>query len=204
MSNYFQNDDITVKSISSSSSSSICNLVSSVQKYLNAFNDKLVSYRKARWYVIICLTLIYLIRLFLTKGYQALTYCIGIHFLNSFIGFISPIVDPEEDSINFDTTSTSASTTTAATSYLPQSNSEEFKPFQRKVKEFHLWEAMFYTLVVSNIATFFPVFDIPVYWPLLLFYFVVVFVLTMKHQIKQMMKYNYLPWDVGKVQYNKS
>ena len=203
MSNYFQNDDISVKSVSSSSSSSssssICNLISSVQIYLNAFNDKLVSFRKARWYVIICLSLIYLIRLFLTKGYQALTYCIGIHFLNSFIGFISPIVDPEDDAINFDTNTSSSSS-----SYLPQNNSEEFKPFQRKVKEFHLWEAMFYTLVVSNIITFFPVFDIPVYWPLLLFYFVIVFILTMKHQIKQMMKYNYLPWDVGKVQYNTS
>ena len=195
MSNYFQNDDITAKSVSSSSSP-VCNLISSVRIYLNACNDKLFSFRKARWYVIVGLSLTYLVRLFLTKGYQALTYCIGIHFLNSFIGFISPSVDPEENAINFDATNPS--------SYLPQSNSEEFKPFQRKVKEFQLWEAMFYTLVVSNVITFFPLFDIPVYWPLLLFYFVVVFVLTMKHQIKQMMKYNYLPWDVGKVQYSKS
>jgi hypothetical protein len=25
------------------------------------------------------------------------TYCLGIHLLNAFIGFISPLEDPEED-----------------------------------------------------------------------------------------------------------
>jgi len=32
-------------------------------------------------------------------GYHAVTYCLGIHILNSLIGFISPLNDPEEDEI---------------------------------------------------------------------------------------------------------
>jgi hypothetical protein len=66
----------------------------------------------------------------LTNGYYALTYCIGIHFLNSFIGFISPLEDPE-DNLNEEN------------SFLHQRNNEEFKPFQRKVKEYQFWNVMF-------------------------------------------------------------
>jgi len=29
-------------------------------------------------------------------------YCLSIHLLNSFIGFISPLEDPEEDELNGD------------------------------------------------------------------------------------------------------
>ena len=36
--------------------------------------------------------------------------------------------------------------------------------------------------------TFFSVFNIPVFWPILLLYFIALFVLTMKRQIKHMIK----------------
>ena len=64
--------------------------------FIQALSDKLQFYKKERWVVIGFLVFIYIIRLYLTGGYQALTYCIGIHLLNSFIGFISPMDDPEE------------------------------------------------------------------------------------------------------------
>ena len=35
--------------------------------------------------------------IFIYKGYHAVTYCLGIHLLNSFIGFISPLQDPEDE-----------------------------------------------------------------------------------------------------------
>jgi hypothetical protein len=34
---------------------------------------------------------------FYVIGYHAVTYCLGIHLLNAFIGFISPLEDPEEE-----------------------------------------------------------------------------------------------------------
>lgn len=184
MSTYFQNDVNT----NNSSNIFICGFFNKILTVYNAIKDRLSLYRKTRWYIIIFLSILYIIRLLITKGYQALTYCIGIHFLNSFIGFISPKVDPED----------------IGESYLPTTKGEEFVPFQRKVKEFQLWEAMLYTLLIANVMTFFSVFDIPVFWPLLLIYFILVFVLTMRQQIKQMMKYNYLPWDVGKKEYNNN
>jgi hypothetical protein len=53
----------------------------------------------------------------------------------------------------------------------------------------------------SFIATFFSVFDVPVFWPVLLLYFVVLFVLTMKRQIKHMLKHKYVPFSFGKAVY---
>ena len=48
--------------------------------------------------------------------------------------------------------------------------------------------------------TFFKVFDVPVFWPILLIYFCALF-LTMKRQIKHMVKHKYVPW-VGKTKYS--
>ena len=49
--------------------------------------------------------------------------------------------------------------------------------------------------------TFFKMFDIPVFWPILLLYFIALFVLTMKRQIKHMIKYKYVPFSLGKTKY---
>lgn len=46
--------------------------------------------------------------------------------------------------------------------------------------------------------TFFSVFDVPVFWPILLCYWIVLFVLTMRRQIAHMIKYKYIPFSVGK------
>jgi hypothetical protein len=46
--------------------------------------------------------------------------------------------------------------------------------------------------------TFFSVFDVPVFWPILLMYWFILFFVTMKRQIKHMIKYKYLPFTWGK------
>jgi hypothetical protein len=46
--------------------------------------------------------------------------------------------------------------------------------------------------------TFFSAFDVPVFWPILLFYWVVLFTLTMRRQIAHMIKYKYVPFSFGK------
>ena len=158
--------------------------------YYNSIKDKIIIYKAERWGVVALLAVLYFIRMFRTKGYYALTYCIGIHFLNSFIGFISPLDDPEEEQLN------------NGDSYLPQKNNEEFRPFQRKVKEYSFWSVMFWTFMMAIPMTFFEAFNIPVFWPLLLVYFIMIFFLIMRRQIKHMIKYNYLPWDSGKKNYS--
>ena len=57
-------------------------------------------------------------------------------------------------------------------------------------------------MLIGDFLTFFKAFDIPVFWPLLLFYFLLIFYLTMRKQIMHMMKYNYLPWDTGKANFS--
>ena len=49
--------------------------------------------------------------------------------------------------------------------------------------------------------TFFEFFDVPVFWPVLLLYFIMLFFITMKRQIAHMIKYRYIPFDFGKVKY---
>ena len=161
-----------------------------VKIYFNSINDKIIIYRFQRWVAVMILAIIYFLRVFTKKGYYALTYCIGIHFLNSFIGFISPLDDPEEDLEEGD-------------SHLPQSNNEEFRPFQRKVKEYEFWRIMFWTLIFAIPMTFNEAFNIPVFWPLLLVYFLLIFFLIMRKQIQHMIKYHYLPWDSGKRTYTR-
>ena len=191
MSSYFNEgeqknaSDINNDSISSKS------FCQRIMIYFNYVRDKIIVYKFQRWIAILILTIIYVFRMFWTKGYYALTYCIGIHFLNSFIGFISPLDDPEEYDLNSDD------------SFLPQKNDEEFKPFQRKVKEFTFWSQITGTLFFAIIMTYFKAFDIPVFWPLLLFYFFLIFFLVMKRQIQHMIKYHYLPWDYAKTKYGK-
>ena len=186
MSSYFSEEER--KNINDNNNISDKSTCEKIGLYFNIINDKIIIYRKSRWLAVAILSIIYFIRVFYKKGYYALTYCIGIHFLNSFIGFISPLDDPE-DELGEDN------------SYLPQRSNEEFRPFQRKVREFSFWNMMFWTFLVSIFFTFFECFDIPVFWPLLLVYFVLIFFIIMKKQIKHMIKYNYLPWDTGKKNY---
>ncbi len=46
--------------------------------------------------------------------------------------------------------------------------------------------------------TFFTFFDVPVFWPILLLYWFVLFFVTMKRQIRHMIKHRYLPFSFGK------
>lgn len=51
---------------------------------------------------------------------------------------------------------------------------------------------------VAFVLTFFSMFDVPVFWPILLFYWLVLFTLSMKRQILHMIKYKYVPFTFGK------
>lgn len=57
--------------------------------------------------------------------------------------------------------------------------------------------------LVAFVVTFFPIFNIPVFWPILLVYFIALFAHTMKKQIQHMRKYKYIPFDFGKPKYSK-
>eukprot|EP00897_Mesotaenium_endlicherianum_P002897 jgi/Mesen1/2635/ME000166S01756 len=156
-----------------------------ISKKFQYYLDKSTPHWQGRWAGTAATVLIYLLRVFYIKGYYIVTYGLGIYLLNLLIGFLSPQVDPEGEG-----------------PALPDKNSDEFKPFIRRLPEFKFWYALTKAIVIAFFMTFFPIFDVPVFWPILLVYWVTLFVLTMKRQIKHMIKYRYIPFSFGKQKYS--
>jgi hypothetical protein len=53
---------------------------------------------------------------------------------------------------------------------LPSKSDEEFRPFVRRLPELKFWWSSLKALLLGLGATFFPMFDVPVFWPILLLY----------------------------------
>jgi hypothetical protein len=135
---------------------------------------------------------------YLVQGYFIVAYGLGIYLLNNFIAFLSPLEDP------------SSSSGSAAVNKedddglsLPTSAKEgkEFRPFARRLPEFKFWLACTRGALTCILMTFFSVFDVPVFWPILLLYFFVLFFMTMRKQIAHMYKHKYVPISFGKAKY---
>merc|ERR1712188_181213 len=127
----------------------------------------------------------YFVRVWLLRGFYIVTYALGIYNLNLLIGFLSPQIDPETEGPQ-----------------LPTKSDQEFKPFVRRLPEFKFWRSAMKSLLIGFTMTFFPMFDLPVFWPVLLLYWIMLFTVTMKKQIKHMIKYKSLPFSFGKKKYS--
>ena len=152
-------------------------------KYLQRYQvllDKATPHTGYRWAGWLALALLYFLRVYLVQGFFIVTYALGIFNLNLLIGFISPQVDPEMEGPSLPT------------------REGEFKPFVRRLPEFKFWYTSSKSFVIAMACTLFRFLDVPVFWPILLFYWLVLFSVTMKKQIKRMIKYRYLPFSTGK------
>ncbi|GFS35219.1 Rer1 family protein [Actinidia rufa] len=138
-----------------------------------------------RWIGFAFIAFVFALRVYLVQGYYIVTYGLGIYILQLFILFLSPQVDPE---IHDGPT-------------LPTRGSDEFRPFVRRLPEFKFWYSITKAFCVAFVLTFFSAFDVPVFWPILLFYWVILFFSTMKRQIMHMIKYKYVPFSFGKQRY---
>merc|ERR1719320_2326966 len=58
--------------------------------------------------------------------------------------------------------------------------------------------------LMGLVATLFSVLDIPVFWPILLLYFCIMVVVTMKRQIAHMIEHKYIPFNWGKKKYGNN
>lgn len=67
---------------------------------------------------------------------------------------------------------------------LPTRSNQEFRPFIRRLPEFKFWYEITRSIVIGLACTFFEIFNIPVFWPILVMYFITLFCITMKRQIK--------------------
>lgn len=151
--------------------------------------DRSLPHPVGRWLGALAVAAVYVLRVYFVQGFYIVSYGLGIYVLNLLIGFLSPMVDPELEVLD------GAS--------LPTRGSDEFKPFIRRLPEFKFWYSITKAFCVAFVMTFFSIFDVPVFWPILLFYWIVLFFLTMKRQIVHMIKYKYVPFDIGKQRYGR-
>lgn len=151
--------------------------------------DLWTPYILPRWLATVVLLSLYLLRTFHLKGWYIITYALGIYHLNLFIAFLTPKIDPAKSDELDDCPE------------LPTKFNEEFRPFIRRLPEFKFWYSATKAILIAMFCTFFEIFNIPVFWPVLLMYFLFLFCFTMKERIKHMIKYRYLPWTTGKTIY---
>lgn len=141
-------------------------------------------------------------------------YSLGIYLLNLFLAFLSPKFDPslEADEGMED----------GNAGGLPTKEEDEFRPFVRRLPEFKFWYSATKAIAVAFVCTWFQMFDLPVFWPVLVIYWLILFALTSKfcrsfrlrgceavltagvivrRQIQHMIRYRYVPFTVGKTRY---
>lgn len=162
---------------------SSANLRRAVQYWL----DKSTIHLVPRWIFFAVVLALFFLRIYLLQGYFIVAYGLGIFLLNNFIAFLSPLEDPSDasrdDGLSLPTTS---------------QEGKEYRPFARRLPEFKFWLACTRGTWTALFMTCFSVFDVPVFWPILLMYFGILFFMTMKRQIQHMWKHKYVPISFGK------
>lgn len=103
----------------------------------------------------------------------AVVYYLGIYLLNLFIAFLQPQFDPSNEVADDQMEGGTAGN-------LPTTRDEEFRPFIRLLPEFKFWYKGTRALVIAHICTWMPIFDVPVYWPILFFYWLILFIVPSK------------------------
>jgi hypothetical protein len=165
-----------------------------IDNLIQIYLDKVVPYKRERWVAFALLFSMFFLRIVFIRAFYLITYCLSIYLLHGFISFCTPreegIPDPFE---NFDNDV-----------YIPQTIDDEFRPFIRRLPEFDFWLFATKLVLLSFFATFFSIFNIPVFAPILFFYFVIVACLTAKNLYKHMRKYKYNPFFASKNSYKVS
>lgn len=162
--------------------------IETVRRAVQYWLDKSTIHPVQRWIAFVVLLFFFFLRIYLVQGYFIIAYGLGIFLLNNFIAFLSPLDDPSDPS----------------GPSLPTKAGEEYKPFTRRLPEFKFWLTCFRGTGTSFFMTFFPIFDIPVFWPILVMYFGILFFMTMRRQIAHMYKHKYVPFSFGKSKYSNA
>jgi hypothetical protein len=97
------------------------------------FLDKSTPHPVARWVGSLVVAAIFGLRAYYVNGFYIVTYGLGIYLLNLLIGFLSPQVDPEIEDPG-----------------LPSKETDEFKPFIRRLPEFKFWYVSKYLCILYS------------------------------------------------------
>ena len=108
----------------------------------------------------------------LTNTTCSVAYTLGIYLLNLFLLFLQPKFDPSL------TQDEGLEDGEGEASSLPTKQDDEFRPFIRRLPEFKFWHSATRAILISFVCSWFTMFDIPVFWPVLVMYWIILFVLT--------------------------
>ncbi|KAK4935341.1 hypothetical protein LTR10_023603 [Elasticomyces elasticus] len=164
-------------------------LMRQYQTYL----DKSTPYVSYRWSATGALLVMFFLRIIIAQGWYIVAYCLGIYLLNLFLAFLQPKFDPS--------LSQDEGLEDGEGSELPTKQDDEFRPFIRRLPEFKFWHAATRAVTISFLCSWFEIFNLPVFWPVLVMYWLILFSLTMRRQIQHMIKYRYVPFSFGKAKY---
>ena len=198
-----------------------------LERRVQAFLDKTTPHVTERWAVTAGLLFLFMLRIIFAQGWYIVCYALFIYLLNLFLAFISPKFDPsldadlaeqdvEEGEPGLPTSSPSAKKQNGQQGLMSGmfggnngningngAVDDEFRPFIRRLPEFKFWLGATQAILISLFCTMFVIFDIPVFWPVLVVYWLMLTGLTMRRQIQHMIRYRYVPWDLGKMKYGR-
>lgn len=100
-------------------------------------------------------------------------YALGIYLLNLFLAFLQPKFDPSNEAIDNEMEDGAAGS-------LPTKQDEEFRPFIRRLPEFKFWHSATRVILIGFVCSWFEIFNVPVFWPVLVMYWFILFFLTSK------------------------
>nr|POE89760.1 protein rer1 [Quercus suber] len=155
--------------------------------------DKSTPYVTYRWIGTGTIFVLFALRIIVAQGWYIVAYSLGIYLLNLFLAFISPKFDP---SLEQDTDMEDGMP--AGESSLPTKSDQEFKPFVRRLPEFKFWHSATRAVSLAFACCWSEIFNLPVFWPVLVFYWLVLVFLTMRRQIQSMIKYRYVGLSLSK------
>ncbi len=105
-----------------------------------------------------------------TANCITVVYSLGIYLLNLFLAFLSPKFDPALEQDEGMESGNAGS--------LPTKEDQEFRPFVRRLPEFKFWFSATNAILISFFCSWFELFNLPVFWPVLVVYWLILFGLT--------------------------
>jgi hypothetical protein len=148
------------------------------QQLYQTYLDKCTPYVTYRWAATGTLVVLFFLRIIFAQGWYIVAYCLGIYLLNLFLAFLQPKFDPS--------LSQDEGLEDGEGSALPTKQDDEFRPFIRRLPEFKFWHSATRAVTISFVCSWFEIFNLPVFWPVLVMYWLILFSLTSK-----------LKWDGG-------
>jgi hypothetical protein len=170
---------------------------SKLSRRYQALLDQSTPHVLYRWIGTGVLLFFFFVRVFVAQGWYIVAYALGIYLLNLFLAFLQPKFDPSNDAMDTEMED-------GGVGILPTRQDEEFRPFIRRLPEFKFWHSATRAVGISFLCSWFEIFNVPVFWPVLVMYWFMLFILTMRKQIQHMIKYRYVPFSFGKAKYTKN